>query len=162
MDTESKSAPCLVLFDGDCNFCNGIVEFLQKRDHGECLYFVPSRSEAGEEIMRRHGISPQEAEQTVIAVENSRDRGHERISSRSTATLAIASRLSLPWRLLGSAPFRHIPRPLRDAVYNTISENRRWAPGFRVPPPEQRPRQLVTHADLEAFYRGWEAPDSSP
>jgi predicted DCC family thiol-disulfide oxidoreductase YuxK len=139
--------PCLVLFDGACCICNGIVEFMQPRNPEGTLYFVPSQSEAGRELMRRERISEEAVALSLHVIEEGG------IFTRSTAVLRITSHLSFPWRLV--SVFKVIPPFLRDGFYMLVSANRyRWF-GKRseciIPTPEQRARFLQTREELEEF-----------
>ena len=147
MGRHKRETPCLVLFDGVCNFCNGFINFLMHRNPQGTLYFVASQSEAGRKVMERHGISKEEVGQTVFAIE-----GHRKFS-RSTAVLRIVAHMMAPWRLLSHLAI--IPRPLRDAVYNQVSARRYRifgkADACRIPTPEERSRFLETPAQWEAY-----------
>jgi predicted DCC family thiol-disulfide oxidoreductase YuxK len=46
----------LLLYDGVCALCNGMVKFLMKRDRGERFRFAPLQSELGRELLARFDI----------------------------------------------------------------------------------------------------------
>ena len=128
----------IVLFDGVCNLCAGVVRFAIARDPAARLRFAPLQSELGRSLLRRHGFDP-EALGTVILVDG--DGAHD----RSTAALRLATHLRAPWRWLGG-PLLVLPRGFRDAVYDFVARHRyRWF-GRReeclVPTPELRSRFL--------------------
>ncbi|MHB8897728.1 MAG: thiol-disulfide oxidoreductase DCC family protein [Thermoguttaceae bacterium] len=108
----------LILFDGVCNLCNGVVRFIVARDRSRCFYFASRQSELGREVLRRHGLDC-ERDDTIVLVEG------ERAFLRSGAALRIASRLRWPWPLLYGLIV--VPRFIRDGVYRWIAARRyRW------------------------------------
>ena len=147
MGMRKRETPCLVLFDGVCNFCNGFINFLMRRNPQGTLYFVASQSEAGRKVMEHYGISEEEVGKTVFAIEGNRK------FSRSTAVLGIMAHLEAPWRFLSHLAI--IPKPVRDAVYNQVSARRYRifgkADACRIPTPEERSRFLETSAQWEAY-----------
>jgi predicted DCC family thiol-disulfide oxidoreductase YuxK len=109
----------LVLFDGDCALCHRSVRFIARHDRRRHFLFSPLTSPAAEALLAQ---APPEARRgsTVVLVETD-----GRVSTRSTAALNIAARLDRPWNLL--AALRVIPRPVRDAIYDTVAQRRaRW------------------------------------
>jgi predicted DCC family thiol-disulfide oxidoreductase YuxK len=130
--------PAILLFDGECNFCNGVVRFVAPRDRAGAIRFAALQSEAGRAIQRRFGLDPDDLD-TVILVEG--DRCHR----KSDAALRVARRLSAAWPLL--AALRVLPRALRDWAYDRFAERRyRWfgrSDACLVPTPELRERFLT-------------------
>ena len=128
----------LVLFDGVCNLCTGVVRFVIERDPDARFRFAPLQSELGRALQQRHGLDP-DALTTFVVIDV------DGAATRSTAVLRILRGLPAPWRWL--YPLRAIPRPLRDALYGLVARNRyRWF-GRRdtclVPTPELRSRFLA-------------------
>lgn len=108
----------VILFDGFCNLCSASIDFVIGRDPRGHFLLAPLQSEAGNNLLRRHGRSAG-APDTVILIE----RG--RLYERSTAALRIARRLRGAWPILYA--FILVPRFLRDPVYDWIARNRtRW------------------------------------
>jgi predicted DCC family thiol-disulfide oxidoreductase YuxK len=105
----------IVVFDGVCNFCNGAVNFIIKRDpHGK-FAFTPMQSELGNQLMTRCGVSETDVD-TFLLIKGGR------CFFFSSAALEIAKDLAGVWPLLGA--FRLVPRPIRDAVYKVLARNR--------------------------------------
>ncbi|GAB4453970.1 MAG: thiol-disulfide oxidoreductase DCC family protein [Armatimonadaceae bacterium] len=108
----------VVLFDGDCNLCDGTVQFIIKHDRAHRFRFAALQSEAA----RR--LSPEDADKegelrSVVLIEDGK------VYRESTAALHIARYLDGPWSLFFA--FIVIPAPIRDAVYRLIARNRyRW------------------------------------
>jgi predicted DCC family thiol-disulfide oxidoreductase YuxK len=47
----------IVLFDGVCNLCIGIVNFIIKRDSEKKFRFAALQSESGQMLLKEYGIS---------------------------------------------------------------------------------------------------------
>src|ERR1051326_6883404 len=89
---KTVSDYAVVLFDGVCNFCNGSVRFIVRRDPGRRFRFAALQSEAGRELREGHGLGTSGIE-TMVFVENGRTY------TRSTAALRIARGLGGLWPL---------------------------------------------------------------
>lgn len=127
----------MILFDGECNLCNGAVLFVIRRDPRVRFRFAALQSHAGRSLLERAGAGEGLPDSIVLVADG-------RVRTKSAAALAIARRLGLPWALL--AVFWLVPFPLRDVVYDWIARNRhRWF-GRRaecmVPTPALRARFL--------------------
>jgi predicted DCC family thiol-disulfide oxidoreductase YuxK len=125
----------LVLFDGVCNLCNGVVQFVIARDPRGRFQFGALQSAAARRVIEEHG-APDPLPDAIVLVEDGR------LYTRSTAALRIARRLTFPWPL--AAVFLAVPRPFRDRAYALVASRRyRWF-GRRetcmVPTPELRAR----------------------
>src|SRR6476646_7491193 len=78
----------IVLFDGVCNLCNGLVQFIIRRDKNAIFMFGALQSEQAEKLLASHNISAGEIK-TIILVEGGQT------FQKSTAALRILSKL--PW-----------------------------------------------------------------
>jgi predicted DCC family thiol-disulfide oxidoreductase YuxK len=127
----------VVLFDGVCNLCNGVVRFLIERDPAARFRFAALQSEAGRALLARHALDPDALDSFVLV---DADGAH----ARSSAVLRVARELPAPWRWLWLAIA--IPRPLRDALYDFLARRRyRWfgrRDACMVPTPALRQRFL--------------------
>jgi predicted DCC family thiol-disulfide oxidoreductase YuxK len=115
MDPSAPVAQSVVLFDGDCHFCNASVRFIAARDPAGRFHFAALRSATGQALLARHGLPPDLLE-TMVLVEDG-----DRAFVRSRAALRIARRLAGPSRLLYALAL--VPRPLRDLAYGVVA---RW------------------------------------
>ena len=136
--TDRTEGTALLLFDGVCNLCNGFVNFLIDHDpHGQ-IRVGALQSEAARPYLEAFGLDP-EALDSVVLIE----RGQ--VYRKSTAALRVARRLEAPWPLAYYA-FIAVPRPLRDAVYDVVANNRYdWfgkRDSCRMPTPELQERFL--------------------
>jgi predicted DCC family thiol-disulfide oxidoreductase YuxK len=110
----------VVLYDGLCGMCDGVVQFLLRHDKKDAFRFAPQQGEAARQILARHALDPATLE-TICVVENYH-APHERICTKSDAALRIADGLGGIWTLALAA--RLLPRFLRDAGYDLIARNR--------------------------------------
>ena len=109
----SDSSPIgLVLFDGECVFCDGFVQWLLARDPSGRLRFAPLQGETAAELRIRHPEIPQDHD-TVVFVELT-DR-EPRVALRSDAALRTLSLVESPWR--HANVLRFVPAVLRDLPY---------------------------------------------
>lgn len=127
----------IILFDGICHLCSGIVFFVIRRDPKRKFKFASLQSAAGRRLLQQYGL-PDNEWQTFVLI-----RGGRRYT-KSTAALLAAQRLTSLWPLL--YPLILIPKPLRDLVYDWIARNRyRWfgqKAQCMIPTPEVRDRFL--------------------
>ena len=127
----------VVLFDGVCNFCNGIVNFLISQDKKKILRFSAMQSEVGKEILINHGFEPGYTKSFIFI-----NKGIA--YKKSTAALKVYNQL--PWYWKWTQIFWIVPTFIRDAVYEFISTNRyKWfgkKSQCMIPTPENRDRFL--------------------
>jgi predicted DCC family thiol-disulfide oxidoreductase YuxK len=133
----SGEAESILLFDGVCNLCNAAVNFVIDRDPRARIKFASLQSEAGQQLLKRFGLSTSDFD-TMVLVEG------DRYYTRSSAGLRLSRRLKQPWPLLYGLII--IPPPIRNLVYNVIARHRyRWfgrSQECRVPTPESSQRFL--------------------
>ncbi len=109
----------IVLYDGECGMCDGIVQRLLKRDRGGVLFYAPLQGATAAAVRERFGV-PEDLDSLLFV----RDAGgaEERLLVRSSGALAILDVLGGIWRIVSW--LRIVPRPLRDAVYAFIAKRR--------------------------------------
>jgi predicted DCC family thiol-disulfide oxidoreductase YuxK len=127
----------VVIFDGECKFCNAAVNFIIDRDPNAVFRFAARQSPEGYRVMKEYGI-PGEGLDSLLLVEDGR------VFVRSNAGLRIARRLRGGWSVLYA--LMAVPRPVRDAAYDVVAKNRkrllRTSDACAVPTPERRARFL--------------------
>ena len=130
----------VVLFDGDCAFCNATVRWTVKRDPLARLRFAPLASDAA-----RSAVALTDPDCDFASLPDAivlLDRAG--VHTASTAVLRLARHLRFPWPVLTLALL--VPRPLRDAAYQVFARNRhRWfgrADTCEFPPPGLAGRML--------------------
>lgn len=105
----------IILFDGVCNLCNGLVKFIIRHDHQKIFRFAALQSSFGQDFLNKHRLSP-DNRNSVIYISN------DQYFSRSDAILNILYDMGSGWRLFYG--FIIIPRFIRDAVYDLVSRFR--------------------------------------
>ena len=132
----------LLLYDGVCALCNGIVQFLLQHDRLERLRYAPLQSALGHEILSRVGIHSF-PDGVMLLTDALTPR--ERLYQRSDAVAAALTLLSRPWRLLGRL-VALVPRSLREFGYGVIARIRYRLFGrydtCPLPPLDQRRKLL--------------------
>ena len=128
----------IVVFDGVCNLCNTTVDFLIRHDHQRTLRFGSFQSEHIASLLRTHNITETPTTVYVITPDNI-------VLTKSTAIIYLGHHLGGIWKML-SVVSKIIPRPLRDVVYQWISDNRyRWfgkKASCRIPTAQEQERFL--------------------
>lgn len=114
-EIDSTTDGPIVLFDGVCNLCNGVVQFVLPRDPEGRFRFAPLQSESGQELLRRHDFET-DAYDTIVLVDG------DRTYTKSDAVLRMAEVLGWPYSLFRVG--RVLPRSVRDWLYDRIADNR--------------------------------------
>ena len=127
----------VIFFDGICNLCNRIVQFVIKKDKKKQFRFASLQGKAGQEILKKFNLLSDDFN-SFIVLEG------DKIYTRSTAALRMLKKMSGGWHLFYG--FIIIPKFIRDAVYNWIARNRYKWYGKRnecmAPTPELKERFL--------------------
>ena len=128
----------ILLFDGVCNFCNGWVDFVIRRDPNGAIRFAALQSPEGAAVLKEVGL-PSDYLDTVVLIE-----GDGRVRSASTGVLETLRKLQGPWPLLYFLII--VPAPIRDFVYRRVAKARyRWfgqRSTCRMPTAEEEKRFL--------------------
>ena len=127
----------IVLFDGECNFCDSSGQFIIKRDPVAHFHFSSLQSEAGQELVKKYNV-PSDVDSLVLI---EMDKAY----TKSSAALRIAKKLDGLWHLC--FVFILVPRPIRDFFYDILARNRfKWfgkkEDACALPSPEVRKRFL--------------------
>lgn len=117
---EGHRAGAVLLYDGECGFCNASVQLVLRHDRRRTLSFAPLAGRTATAIRGRHvdltGVD------SMVWVDNPGTSGTERVYVRSAAALRVARYLGGPWSLLLAGWL--VPRLVRDAVYDLIARHR--------------------------------------
>jgi predicted DCC family thiol-disulfide oxidoreductase YuxK len=117
---SSTNVSRIVLYDGLCGMCDGVVQFLLRHDKKDAFRFAPQQNEIAQKILARHALSPATME-TICVIENY-NSPQEQVHTKSDAALRIADGLGGIWSLTLAA--RLLPRSFRDACYDLVARNR--------------------------------------
>lgn len=109
----------IVLIDGDCALCVGLIEWLGKRIPTDKLTpsnisIVPGESDWGAELLREAQVRNFDS---VVVIRDGL------VLQESNAVLALADVLPRRWQVLTTIA-KIVPRPLRDALYRWVARNR--------------------------------------
>ncbi|MCP4337516.1 MAG: DUF393 domain-containing protein [Desulfobulbaceae bacterium] len=105
----------IIIFDGLCNFCNGAVNFIIKRDPKKVFVFMPMQSSTAKELMKRYQIATVGIE-TVVLIRNGV------YSVRSEAVLEITKYLTCFWHFFRVLLI--LPVSVRDFCYRLFARYR--------------------------------------
>jgi predicted DCC family thiol-disulfide oxidoreductase YuxK len=136
----------ILLYDGVCGLCNGLVQFVLRRDRNAIFRFASLQSALSGSILARHGANPTDLDTVYVVLnpelgnvgltkkhpaENGLSKNdsipveppNESLLSRSDAVLFVLDRLGGAWRMAAFC-LRLWPRFLRDAAYNAVARRR--------------------------------------
>ena len=105
----------VLLFDGVCNLCNGLVQWVIERDPEGRFRFAALQSDAGQRLLAAHDL-PTEDFETFVLVDG------EYCYTKSTAALHVLKGLGLPYSAL--YPAVALPRFVRDRLYDFVADHR--------------------------------------
>lgn len=139
---ETGTSHPVLLYDGQCGFCNRSVQHILRHDRRKTMLFAALQGDYGKSIVTRHpelrGID------SLVFVEPLDFSYLEQVFVRSNAALRVARYLGGPWYLALAAYV--IPRAVRDFLYDQFAKRRyRWFGKYDtclLPPPEVRERFL--------------------
>lgn len=115
---ETTTTKDIIIFDGECNLCNGVVGWLLKFAPADMFSFVPFQSPKGQEYLKQHGFNTERLD-TVILIDE------QGVHTHSDGFLRVVGKIE-KWKRV-AALLAFIPRMIRDFIYKTASKNRvRW------------------------------------
>ncbi|WP_163971085.1 thiol-disulfide oxidoreductase DCC family protein [Oceanobacillus halotolerans] len=126
----------IILFDGECNFCDQSVQFIIKRDPKGYFKFASLQSDVGKKLLKKHHV-PENIDSFVLIDDDN-------CYVQSSAALRVCKHLKGTWKI----PFilLIVPKPIRDFFYKIIAANRyKWfgtKKSCMIPTPEERKRFL--------------------
>ncbi len=127
----------ILLFDGVCNLCNGVVQFIIKRDPKAKIKFAALQSEPAQALLKRFNLPVKDFESFVFI-------HNDKYYQKSEAALNVAKEMGGVWKLFYG--FIILPKFFRDFIYELISNSRYKIFGrtdsCMIPTPELRSRFL--------------------
>lgn len=112
---DTDQIPPVILFDGVCNLCSSVVQFVIKRDPKNLFRFASLQSNFGKNLLQTFDLSTKTFNSFILYKDG-------KIYTKSTGALLVAKELSGVWPLLSI--FIIVPPFLRNTVYNFIARNR--------------------------------------
>ena len=104
----------ILLFDGECTFCNVWISFIKKNGSSSRFKYLPLQSEEALKLLSIHQVNKDLDSILVIK--------KEVVHSKSSAALVIINELGGWWNL--AKVIYLIPKPVRDWAYDLIAKNR--------------------------------------
>jgi predicted DCC family thiol-disulfide oxidoreductase YuxK len=127
----------VILFDGVCNYCNSMVQFIIRQDKQQKFLFAPLQSDAGRQLLQAYQLPEKDFNSFVLIDKN-------KSYLRSSASLQVFK--NLPWYWKWTQVFWIVPLFIRDGIYNFIARNRyKWfgkKETCMIPSPEVKMRFL--------------------
>ncbi len=116
-NAETEGSKNIVFFDGMCNLCNHLVDFLIKRDRGKNLFYCSLQNPKALDYINQKDI---EKLNTLFFLHN------KKIYKKSTAALLILIHIydsKIPLKIFFKTLLL-VPSFIRDLVYKVLSLNR--------------------------------------
>ncbi len=134
----------VLLYDGECGFCAGSVQFVLRHEGAarrDALRFAPLQGAFG--TMVRERFPDVGGVDSVVWFDPSRD-GARAVRLKSAAALAALAHVGGLWRIAAAVGLL-VPRIVRDLVYDAIAKRRFEfaAPACLIPTAETRSRFLA-------------------
>ena len=109
----------IILFDGVCNLCNGVIQFIIKRDKKDVFRYAALQSELGQQLTKERGIDTSKVDSFVLIEPG------VAYFVKSDAALEIAKDFGGIWKLFQL--FQWISTSFRNVVYDFVARNRyKW------------------------------------
>ena len=128
----------IILFDGVCNLCDALVQFVIQHDHKDVFRFVALQSQLGKQILKHIGIDSKNIDSIVLYEPG------VAYYYKSGAALEIAKGLGGFFHL--GTVFRIIPNAVRNLLYDYIAKKRYHWYGKKqdcmIPTPELKSKFL--------------------
>ena len=109
-----SSSPIL-LFDGVCNLCNGLVRFIIKHDKKGSIRFAALQSSAGEKLINQFTIATNDLDSLIFLDGN-------KYFIKSEAVFEIINHLGGGWKLL--LILKIFPKRFCDFIYERFASVR--------------------------------------
>ena len=135
--SEIPQDKVILLFDGVCNLCDSLVQYIIKHDKNDAFRFDSLQSENGIKILKHLGLDPGKMDSMILYVPG------KAYYDQSDAALEIGKRVGfkIPATLLMA-----IPKFIRNPVYRFVAKNRyKWygkKDNCMIPTPEIRNKFL--------------------
>lgn len=110
-----KTYKAIVLFDGECNFCNKTVLFIIKYDTNNIFHFTSQQSDIGRQLLKDFGYESK-SPQTIILLNS------KTLHVKTDAIIQISKQLTGFPRIL--IALQIIPKKIRDFCYDQFSKYR--------------------------------------
>lgn len=138
----TPGGPHLVLYDGHCGLCHGLIQFVLRWDAAGRFHFAPLQGPAAAIHLARFGGVPSRLSTVYVVVDYQGPQPACRVKAQ--ASLFILGQLGWPWRAVWLAEL--LPDPWLDRGYDLVARYRHRVagrpPACLLPRPEHRGRFL--------------------
>lgn len=126
----------ILLYDGECGLCHGVVRFLLREDLGGRMRFAPLQSETAQGYLKAQGLPTADFDSLVFVPDwGNPVRGGCLL--RTAGVCAAADEIGGLWRVVSWARF--LPAVLRDGAYKLVARSRYALFGQYRPTPLPEP-----------------------
>jgi len=126
----------VLLYDGECGLCNGIVRLLLRSDKAGRLHYAALQSELAQNYLRSQNMPTSDFDSLVFVPDwNDSLAGAARL--RTDGALSAAAEVGGFWRVVSW--LRILPAWLRDPFYKLIARTRYALFGTYRPSPLPKP-----------------------
>ncbi|WP_282943181.1 DCC1-like thiol-disulfide oxidoreductase family protein [Paenibacillus sp. RC67] len=105
----------IMLFDGECRFCSGSVQFIIRHDKKDIFRFAQLQSDTAQSLLPPEILDDPTIDSVILI-----DEGI--VYTHSAAVLQICKRLGRGWTLLYI--FTCVPARWRDSLYRWVAKRR--------------------------------------
>ncbi len=133
MCTKFLEKYTIVMYDGNCGFCNTYIQFILDNKPSEKLRFIAQQSAKGLALIKQLQIQGHET--SIIVIEN------KHYYQKATAIFKMMKYLGSSWRYLHCLSI--IPSIITNTIYNIVSKYR-----YQLAPKQCR---LITKEE-QAFF----------
>ena len=105
----------VILFDGVCNLCSSVVQFVIRRDKKDVFRFASLQSEFGKRILQKFNLDNSDLSSFILY-------SNGKIYTKSTGALLVAKNLGACLKLLYA--FILVPKFIRDFIYSLVAKYR--------------------------------------
>jgi len=105
----------IILFDGECDFCNYWVNFIIKYDADNNFLFASLHSQFGKRQLEKFNISNLASDTFILIIENN-------YYIKSDAAFLVMKYLK-HWSKIFYI-FKILPKKIRDTIYDFVASNR--------------------------------------
>jgi predicted DCC family thiol-disulfide oxidoreductase YuxK len=151
LQADPYRGAAIVLYDGVCAMCNGVIRFLLKNDREGRFLFAPLQDSFARDVLSRHGQNSDDLDTVGVVVDHALPSEHVLVKSR--AMLYVLERAGGIWQPL-AVLLGVLPTAILDRAYVLLARNRYRLFGrydsCPLPEPEQRGRFIGVEDDLAA------------
>jgi len=115
MNSINHMEKSIIFFDGACNLCSAVVQFVIKHDKSRFFRFASLQSSIGQQLLDSKGFSKKDLTTFFLLQDGV-------VYTRSTAALRVCMYLNGIWPIFYILII--VPPFIRNAIYSLVSSNR--------------------------------------